>query len=63
MTNSVTTLMKSHRSIRAFTDQAITPEQLDTIFTSAQAASSSSFMQVISIVHIKDTQKQGFALR
>ncbi|MEI7338157.1 oxygen-insensitive NADPH nitroreductase [Pectobacterium carotovorum] len=47
-------LLQRHRSIRAFTSQAITDEQRHAIITSAQSASSSSFLQCSSIIRITD---------
>lgn len=47
-------LLRSHRSIRRFTDAPITDEQRAAIVASAQAASSSSFLQCSSIIRITD---------
>lgn len=47
-------LLRSHRSIRRFTDEPITDEQRAAIVASAQAASSSSFLQCTSIIRITD---------
>ena len=47
-------LLRSHRSIRRFTDEPITDEQRAAIIASAQAASSSSFLQCTSIIRITD---------
>ena len=47
-------LLRHHRSIRHYTDQAITPEQREAILASAQATSSSSFLQCTSIIRITD---------
>lgn len=47
-------LLCSHRSIRAFTDQAISAEQREAIVAAAQSASTSSFLQCSSIVRITD---------
>ncbi|HKN05196.1 MAG TPA: oxygen-insensitive NADPH nitroreductase [Buttiauxella sp.] len=47
-------LLCSHRSIRRFTDEPITDEQRAAIVASAQAASSSSFLQCSSIIRITD---------
>jgi len=47
-------LLCSHRSIRAFTDQAISAEQREAIIAAAQSASTSSFLQCSSIVRITD---------
>ncbi|MGP7732680.1 oxygen-insensitive NADPH nitroreductase [Oceanimonas smirnovii] len=48
-------LMRAHRSIRKFTQEAITPEQLSAIMAAAQSASSSSFLQASSVIRITDT--------
>lgn len=48
-------LMQAHRSIRKFTQEAITPEQLSAIMAAAQSASSSSFLQASSVIRITDT--------
>ncbi|QJT80002.1 oxygen-insensitive NADPH nitroreductase [Kosakonia sp. MUSA4] len=47
-------LLCAHRSIRHFTDQPVTQEQRDAIIASAQATSSSSFLQCSSIIRITD---------
>ena len=47
-------LLRSHRSIRRYTDEPITDEQRAAIVASAQAASSSSFLQCTSIIRITD---------
>ncbi|MTD40576.1 oxygen-insensitive NADPH nitroreductase [Erwinia sp. CPCC 100877] len=48
-------LICSHRSIRHFTDRGISDEQREAIIASAQAASSSSFLQCSSIIRITDS--------
>lgn len=45
-------LLRSHRSIRHFTDKPITSAQREAIIASAQAASSSSFLQCSSIIRV-----------
>lgn len=47
-------LLRSHRSIRHFTDEPITPAQREAIIDSARATSSSSFLQCSSIIRITD---------
>ncbi|QOV65479.1 oxygen-insensitive NADPH nitroreductase [Kosakonia pseudosacchari] len=47
-------LLCAHRSIRHFTDQPITQAQREAIIASAQATSSSSFLQCSSIIRITD---------
>ncbi len=52
--NSVIQLLKSHRSIRKFTDQPIEPDTLTEILTAGQAAATSSFIQATTVVRITD---------
>lgn len=52
--NSVVDLILNHRSIRNFTSEPITAKQLDAILASAQAASSSSFLQANSIIRVTE---------
>ncbi len=47
-------LMRQHCSIRKFTSQAITPQQLAAIIDAAQSASTSSYLQCVSIIHVTD---------
>ncbi|ARJ40607.1 nitroreductase A [Pantoea alhagi] len=47
-------LLRTHRSIRAFTDQPISDEQREAIIAAAQSASTSSFLQCSSIIRITD---------
>ncbi|MEJ5062686.1 oxygen-insensitive NADPH nitroreductase [Erwinia sp. MYb375] len=49
-------LLRSHRSIRAYSDQVITAEQRAAILDAAQSASTSSFLQCSSIIRITDTE-------
>lgn len=51
-------LLCSHRSIRAFTEQAIDEAQRNAIIAAAQAASTSSFLQCSSIIRITDREKR-----
>ena len=50
--SSVLELLKSHRSIRKFTDQAIAPELLEDLFLAGQAAATSSFLQGSTIIRV-----------
>lgn len=52
--NETIKLLQSHRSIRKFLNKKIKNNELETIITSAQAASTSSFMQAYTIIRIKD---------
>ena len=54
--NQTIDLILSHRSIRQFTAEPIVPEQLDAILAAAQAAASSSFLQVTSIIRVTELQ-------
>ncbi|WP_159567568.1 oxygen-insensitive NADPH nitroreductase [Budvicia diplopodorum] len=47
-------LLCSHRSIRAFTPQAISEPQREAIIRAAQSTSSSSFLQCTSIIRVTD---------
>lgn len=54
-------LLRSHRSIRHFTAEPITQAQREAIIASAQAASSSSFLQCSSIIRVTDpTMREQF---
>ncbi|TDF94109.1 oxygen-insensitive NADPH nitroreductase [Paenibacillus piri] len=52
--NEVTALLKKHTSIRKFTGQPVTDEQLHAIVESAQCASTSSNVQAYSIIRVAD---------
>lgn len=54
--SSVIDLLKSHRSIRKFTDQAIEPELFNELISAGQAAATSSFLQGSTIVRIKNPE-------
>ena len=54
--SSVIDLLKSHRSIRKFTDQVIEPELFADLITAGQAAATSSFLQGSTVVRIKKTE-------
>lgn len=58
MTHPVIDLMQAHRSIRAFTDQPIAAEDLSSIMTAAQHASSSKLLQAVSVIRVTDPQKR-----
>lgn len=48
----------NHRSIRAFKDQPLSKEQLETLYTVARHTPTSMFMQQFSILHITDEKKR-----
>ncbi|THF79573.1 oxygen-insensitive NADPH nitroreductase [Cohnella fermenti] len=50
--------LRKHCSIRAYTDQPVSEEQLRAIVTSAQAASTSSFVQAYSIIGVRDRARK-----
>ncbi|MFD2116610.1 oxygen-insensitive NADPH nitroreductase [Paenibacillus yanchengensis] len=54
--NDVISLLTNHRSIRKFTDEAVSSEQLATIIEAAQMASTSSNVQAYSIINVTDPQ-------
>ncbi|MCP4595138.1 oxygen-insensitive NADPH nitroreductase [Neptuniibacter sp.] len=56
--NNVIDLLKSHRSIRKFTDQPVTQEQVNLFVEAGQAAATSSFIQACSIVQVNDAEKR-----
>ncbi|MCA2017850.1 oxygen-insensitive NADPH nitroreductase [Vibrio tritonius] len=56
--NSVINTIMGHRSIRAFTDEAITEQEFNTIIQAGMSGSSSHFMQVLSVIRIKDKDKR-----
>ncbi|KON89656.1 NADPH-dependent oxidoreductase [Sporosarcina globispora] len=56
--NEVTNLLMNHRSIRHFEDKPLSREQIETIVLSAQAASTSSFVQAYSIIGVTDKEKK-----
>lgn len=48
----------NHRSIRSFTDERLTEEEVLTLIKSAQAASTSSYVQAYSIIGVTDQEKK-----
>ncbi|UAB73331.1 oxygen-insensitive NADPH nitroreductase [Vibrio sp. SCSIO 43132] len=56
--NSTIDTILSHRSIRAFKEKSVSEEQLDTIIKAGIAASSSSLLQVNSIIRVTDPDKR-----
>lgn len=50
--STVIELLKSHRSIRKFTEQPIAPELLNELFLAGQGAATSSFLQGATIVRV-----------
>lgn len=58
MTNVITDCMLSHRSIRSYTDKAVSDENLDKIIRAVQAAPNWVNLQLVSIIAIKDAQRR-----
>ncbi|GAK82659.1 NADPH-flavin oxidoreductase [Vibrio ponticus] len=56
--NSTIETILSHRSIRKFTSEPIEKNTLDTIIKVGLAASSSSLLQVVSIIRVTDQAKR-----
>lgn len=56
--SSVIELLKSHRSIRKFTDQQIKPELLQELFEAGQSAATSSFLQGATIVRVTNKENR-----
>lgn len=54
--NEVIETILNHRSVRKFTSEQLTEEQIKTIVASAQAASTSSYIQAYSIIGITDEE-------
>lgn len=56
--NPVIETILNHRSIRSFEDKPLTREQIEIIVESAQAASTSSYIQAYSIIGVADREKK-----
>ncbi|TEW53265.1 oxygen-insensitive NADPH nitroreductase [Psychromonas sp. RZ22] len=57
MNKTIETIL-NHRSVRQYTQQPIEKNQLDTIIQAGLAASSSSMLQVVSIIRVTDKNKR-----
>lgn len=57
MNNIIETIL-NHRSVRHFEDKPLTNEQIRTVVSCAQSASTSSFIQAYSIIGVKDKEKK-----
>src|SRR5699024_2527534 len=51
-------LLKSHTSVRKYTDEKISDEQLYELLEAAQYGASSHFVQAYSVIHVKDETKR-----
>lgn len=56
--NETIELLLRHRSIRSFTDEELTEEQVDSLIEAAQHAATSNFFQQYSIIDITDPVKK-----
>ncbi|WHX41704.1 oxygen-insensitive NADPH nitroreductase [Mesobacillus sp. AQ2] len=56
--NQVIETILNHRSVRSFRDQTLDREQIEAIVKSAQAASTSSFVQAYSIIGVTDQENK-----
>ena len=60
--NEVINNMLAHRSVRSFTDRAVSDENLDAIIRAVQAAPNWVNLQLVSMIAVKDTdRRQRFA--
>ncbi|MEQ6916327.1 oxygen-insensitive NADPH nitroreductase [Halomonas aquatica] len=53
--NPTIELLKSHRSIRKFTDRPVSRELLEELIRAGQAAATSSHVQAYSVIHVTDS--------
>ncbi|MGH1460806.1 MAG: oxygen-insensitive NADPH nitroreductase [Neptuniibacter sp.] len=56
--NKIIELLKSHRSIRKFTDTPVSQEQVNSYVLSGQAAATSSFIQACTVIQVNDQNKR-----
>ena len=56
--NPTIDLICKHASVRSFTDARVSEEQLQAILASARSTSSSSFLQMVSIIRVTDPHKR-----
>lgn len=56
--NDVINLLKSHKSVRKYKNMPLEEEKIAAIISSAQAASTSSFMQAYTIIRVNDPKKR-----
>ncbi|MDN0076201.1 oxygen-insensitive NADPH nitroreductase [Crenobacter sp. SG2303] len=56
--NPVIQLLKSHRSIRKFTDQPISDELINEIVACGQAAATSSNIQATTVIRVRDPEQR-----
>ncbi|MDY7114874.1 oxygen-insensitive NADPH nitroreductase [Halomonas sp. SSL-5] len=56
--NPTIELLKSHRSVRKFTDQPVSRALLEELVSAGQAAATSSHVQAYSIIHVKKPENR-----
>jgi FMN reductase (NADPH) len=56
--NHTIELLKNHVSVRSFTEQKISDEQIKELILAAQSASSASFLQAYTIIGVEDQKKK-----
>ena len=56
--NETIDLMKSHRSIRKFTDRDVDDQTLKTVIAAAQCAATSHFVQAYMVIRVRDRRKR-----
>ena len=56
--NQIIETLLAHRSVRHFEDKPLSKEQIEKIVLSAQAASTSSYIQAYSIIGVTDREKK-----
>ncbi|MBX2825290.1 MAG: oxygen-insensitive NADPH nitroreductase [Gammaproteobacteria bacterium] len=56
--NDVTRLLKSHRSIRKFTEETVSREIVEELVACGQAAATSSNVQAVTVIHVTDPDKR-----
>ncbi|WP_290793764.1 oxygen-insensitive NADPH nitroreductase [Halomonas sp.] len=56
--NPTIELLKSHRSIRKFTDQPVSRELLEELIRAGQGAATSSHVQAYTVIHVKSAENR-----
>ncbi|WP_286236618.1 oxygen-insensitive NADPH nitroreductase [Neptuniibacter halophilus] len=56
--NKVIDLLNAHRSIRKFTDQTVSQEQVNRFVQAGQAAATSSFIQACTVIQVNNPEKR-----
>jgi nitroreductase len=56
--NEVINLLRSHRSVRKFTDQSISQSNLEELIKCGQSAATSSFIQACTVIQVEDRIKR-----